>query len=87
METIHNEYVAPFSQELISDQTVTEIQQLKATNSTSQAYDPNADGDARELGGEVVDVPIGNGLLPFSFILLIYILRKAIQTKSYSKIK
>lgn len=87
METMHNEYVAPFSQELISDKTITEIQQLKTQSSTYQAYNPNDDTDARELGGDGFDVPLGDGTLPLSFVLLLYLLRKAIQTRKCSKMK
>lgn len=85
---MHNEYVAPFSQEQMSDETMTELQQLRAENSASQSYNPNEDTNARELGGDgAFDVPIGSGLLPFSFILLLYMLRKAIQSKKCSKIR
>lgn len=79
-----DEFTAPFSSELMSDKTMNEINELRS-NSAYTGYNPNEDTDARELGGDTHYVPVGSGMMPFSVIVMLYILRKVVKMKFFSK--
>lgn len=86
MNTNTEDYIAPFSNELMSDKTLTEIQQLKSSK-VYEGYNPNTDSDASELGGDGQQVPLGNAWVPFSFAFVVYMLRSVVKLKMQSKDK
>lgn len=84
MENVVGESLTPFSGELLSQKTLKEVQEMSSVR-FYEGYNPNDDLGATELGGDVFEAPLGNGLGPLGFMVMMYVFRVIVKNKLSNK--